>query len=644
MSEHRWRGARAWGAMVGATLLVGVLSTPAFGAVSDSADDPVPLAPRITSEGPYTECTANDCAGQGEPGLAGMFTFRPNAVDIDPETGKTDVAGYRVRLQTEPGATEVSGAEPPPYAVVPTVAGTQVLEVQAKDWGERWGAPAYFTFQVKPASGTVGHWQFADRPTAPAVTTTKDTATEGTKRHDATLKGGATWSDRARRGDGDYSLDLNSTDSDKRKAYAATAKPVVDTKESFTVSVWAYLAGTKSDQVVLSAPGSQDATFELYYSAKQKKWAFGRGAQDHGDTADVVSYGDAANPPARVWTHLTGVFDSKRDTDKTNDTVQLFVNGRPQGQPVNLSAEAAAYEPWSSTKGLQIGRTKDDGSYQRYFHGYVDEAAVWHRALRPVDVRAVSELTAEGGPATALVADWNAGLSTGSEIKDVSGYAKPGLTLSAEGAQLRADESGRRQLVLDGIQGHAATPGPAMDESGSFTVSARVRVDSAGWAAKPSGYRAIAAGQRLADESSWALVLRKIDQDVSVWSFEKTAVDAAGKVTERVVVQADNIMEPSEFDTPIHISGVYDAAATTSGEPDASGKLKLYIGSSPQNENPHAGRTSQAQGTGELAVGRGADGGTMDHYLPGGLDRLRIWTGAMTANGLAQELESGAAG
>ncbi|MET7714384.1 LamG domain-containing protein [Streptomyces sp. NPDC005407] len=641
MRLRRWRGARAWGALVGAVLMAGVLSTPAFGAGDDPVDDPVPLAPRITSDGTYTECTANDCVGRGEPGLAGTFTFRPNEADVDPETGATDVTGYRVRLISELGATVVSGAEVS-HAVVPPEAGVQVLEVEAKDHGERWGPAASFVFKVKPAAGAVGQWQFADRPTDPKVTTTKDTATEGTVRHDATLKGGATWSDRARRGSGDYSLDLNSTNPAKRKAYAATAGPAVDTKDSFTVSAWAYLAGTGSDQVVVSAPGAQDAAFELYYSAKQKKWAFGRGAQDRGDTADVVSYGDAANPPDRVWTHLAGVFDTKRDTDRTNDTVQLFVNNRPQGQPVNLSVEAAAYQPWTSAKGLQIGRTKDDGFYQRYFHGYVDEAAVWQRALRSVDVAEVSALAQAGGQATALVADWNAGPSTGNEIKDASGYARPGLTLSAEGAQLRADESGRSQLVFDGVQGYAASSGPAVDETGSFTVSARVRVDSAKWAAKPAGYRATVAGQRLADQSSWALVLSKYgpeDEAVSVWSFERTAVDAAGNVTERVKVQADTWMQPEEFDVPIDVTGVFNAVGERPGASwNRPGKLELYIGTAGQVRNSYAELTSQ--GAGELAVGRGADGGTMDHYFSGSLDRLRFWSGAMSADGLLHVLES----
>lgn len=131
MALRRWRGARAWGALMGAVVMTGVLSTPAFGAGDGTADDPVPLAPQIISDGTYTECV-EVCTGGGQPGLAGMFTFRPNAADVDPETGKTDVTGYRVRLQGQKGATVVSGAEPPPYAVVPPEAGMQTLEVEAK--------------------------------------------------------------------------------------------------------------------------------------------------------------------------------------------------------------------------------------------------------------------------------------------------------------------------------------------------------------------------------------------------------------------------------------------------------------------------------------------------------------------------------
>lgn len=629
-------------ALTAGMLTAGVLSTPAFGA---EGDDPVPRAPRVASDGTYKECAGGPCPESGEPGLPGSFTFRPNEADIDPATGKTDVTAYLVRLQGEEGATLVSGAEAS-HIVIPPSDGMQTLEVQARDRGERWGPRAYFKFNVKPAPGAVSHWRFADRPTDPSVTTTKDTATEGTERHDATLMDGAGWSERGRRGADDFSLDLNSTAPAKQKAYASTSGPVVDSKDSFTVSAWAYLDGTKSDQVLLSAPGKQDSAFALYYSARQKKWAFGRGAKDVKGTVDAVSYGEAAGPPARVWTHLAGVFDTKRDADRTNDTVQLFVDGRPQGQPVRLSAAAPAYEPWTSSEGLQIGRAKRSGSYQQYFHGYVDEVRIWQRALRPMDVVQVSTLSIEGSPATELVADWNADHATGRQIADLSGYGRPALALSPQGAQLRADGAGRRELALDGAKGYAAASGPVIDETGSFTVSARVRVDSALWAAKPNGYRATVAGQKLANESSWALVLTKIvGEEASwyVWSFERTAVDARGKVTERVKLQSNTAMEPEQFDVPLDVTGVFNAAGTSPGAVhNRPGELALYISTTAVGGSAYAELTSQ--GTGELAAGRGASDGTTGHYFPGGLERLRLWSGAMTANGLMQVLEEGAAG
>lgn len=617
----------------GATLLAGLLTSPAFGASGDAADDPVPRPPRITSQGPYTECTADDCVGRGEPGLPGLFTFRPNEADIDAATGSTDVTAYRVRLTDHMGAVVVDGAEPPPYTAVPSVAGLQILEVQAKDRGEHWGPSTSFTFMVKQAPGAVGQWQFADRPSNGSGTTTKDTASEGMERHDASLKGGATWSDRARRGEVDSSLDLNSTAPRKQKAYATTAGPPINTAESFTISTWAYLANTTSDQAVLSAPGTHDAAFELSYSAQHKKWAFGRGAQDRRHTTDVVSYGDAADPPAGVWTHLAGVFDTKRDADSTNDTIQLFVNGRPQGEPVTLATATSAYRPWTSASGLQMGRSKANGRHQRYFHGYVDEVAVWQRALEPMDLRLVSDLEDEYEPATALVADWNAGpVTTGNIIKDISRYGRTALNLSPDGAQLLPDDMGLGRLVLDGTRGYADASGPVVDETGSFTVSARVSVNGTEWASKPVGYRGIVAAQNLAGASSWALVLTKLDTDISLWSFVRTAVDAAGNVTGRVEAQANDVM--TDFDTPIDLTGTYNATAIADDPSDTSGVLKLYIGTSGQAASPQAGHIAQTQGTGNVTVGRAADG---DH-LPGSLHRLRIWAGALTANGVANQV------
>lgn len=70
--------------------------------------------------------------------------------------------------------------------MTPSLSGTQVLSVEAKDVRSRWGAPAEFSFKVAPAAGATGTWHFDDALPGSGVTIAKDTAAEGT-RHDATL-------------------------------------------------------------------------------------------------------------------------------------------------------------------------------------------------------------------------------------------------------------------------------------------------------------------------------------------------------------------------------------------------------------------------------------------------------------------------
>jgi hypothetical protein len=595
-----------------------------------------PKAPQVIPGSPYTGCTS--CVGEGGPGEPGTFQFKPNAAD-------TDVTGYRYWFVSRPQAVPVSAAEADKISFTPTTAGEERLFVQAKDVRERWGDTTEFVFKVKPGPGEVGRWRFAELPDKRAGGLSGDSGTEG-PRNSAALTGGAEWSEPARRGENDFSLGLASTEPAKQQAYASTGTaPVVDTRHSFTVSAWAYLSDATSNRVVLSAPGTQDTAFTLYYSSGYKKWAFNRGAQDKSDTADVVSYSDAANPPPiGVWTHLAGVFSTHETADKTDDTIQLFVNGRPQGSPVRLTGAAAAYEPWASTTGLQFGRTKATGTYQQYFRGYLDEVAVWQRALSTDEIRGESALTKDGVPTTELVADWNAVLATGSEIKDLSGYERSGLKLSAEGAQLSTSTGDGTTLLLDGEKGYASTTGPVVDETGSFTVSARVRVNRAKWEAKPIGYRGMVAGQKSAGESSWALWLDKIDPDEDgtasyKWRFERTAVDGTGTVTAKAEVPADAGLASEGFDTPVDVTAVFDAAQIEPSDPSSTpGRLRLYLGATPQARNSDASLTSRAQGAGELTAGRGTSAGATSHHFPGSLDQLRIWSGAMTTDGISSAI------
>lgn len=600
-------------------------------------DSTAPKAPQISAGKPYTECLPNQCVGVGGPGVSGTFSVKPNAAD-------TDITGYRWRLLTTTAAnTKQSAGARITLNVTPPLSGTQVLSVEAKDVRNRWGTPAEFTFAVAPAAGPVGRWHFADGAPGSGVTKAVDSATEGT-RHDATLydEAGTGWSTFGRRGDADYSLWLN--DSSATSGYAATSTAAVNTQDSFTVSTWAYLTDSTENRVVLTEPGEDGSGFTLYYSSTYKKWIFNRTDKDRNDPTYIRSFASAQNPPLKVWTHLAGVFDTKGDTDKSNDTIQLFVNGRPQGDPVVLSKAAAGYEPWTANRGLQFGRSKVGGTYGEYFHGRIDETALWQRVLTTEEIRTEARLMGSEAPPNELVAMWDASAAKGTEITEGTPYPAAAMKLSSTGATLNEDDNA---LLLDGTSGYASTTGPVLDENGSFTASARVRLDSAKLSGKPIGYEAQVTGQRTGTESSWALWVTKPAEDTYRWRFTRTSVDGTGKATQSASVPGE---ENAELDTWVQVTGIFDAQEawewTDPDDPEKTetryGKVHLYVGDSDQASLDRAGFTAEQQGTGELALGRGTGSGSTGHYLPGAVEELRIWAGAMSAEQIrSQVLDAG---
>ncbi|MDX2730988.1 LamG domain-containing protein [Streptomyces sp. PA03-2a] len=607
-------------------------------------DSTAPKAPTITAGSPYTACTVDLCEGKGGPGTPGSFTFTPNAAD-------TDVKAYRWRLLTTSAkdTKQVSGSTVTVPDVTPSTTGTQVLSVEASDLKldtagrTRWGTPAEFAFKVSPASGPVGRWHLDDGAPGSGIMTAKDSATEAGARHDATLVGvdGTGWSGRGRRGDPDYSLRLNDTATDPadQVGHAATASAALNTKDSFTVSAWAQLSNPSANRVVLSEPGANNSAFTLYYSSSFKQWIFNRADRDLANPTFIRSLADQTNPPLNVWTHLAGVFDTKGDTDKSNDTIQLFVNGRPQGKPVTLATSASTYDPWTANEGLQMGRSKVSGAYGEYFFGLVDEVTVWQRPLTGDEIIEEARAAVDGVPTNDLVAHWDAATATSTVIPEstVTPYA-PGSLKLAGGAAPNADGSA---VLLNGTTAYASVAGPVVDEGGSFTVSASVEVDSEALGAKPVGYTGQVAGQRTGNESAWALWIMKPADGAYQWKFTRTVLGSDGKVDQSAEVLDFDL---AETDTWVQVTGVFDAQEAveltdSDGVSKISyGKLHLFIGGDDKPSGENAAFPDAQPGSGELAIGRGGQDGAIGNYLPGGLQDLRVWTGAMTADQVSSQV------
>lgn len=623
-------------------------------------DSTAPKEPVIQALGPYSECTANDCPATGGPGQRGLFAFKPNRAD-------KDVRAYRWRLLTsDADATKTVSAPSVNVQVLvpdvkPGLSGTQTLSVEASDLQKdregrvRWGPPAEFVFKTGAASGTTGRWRFNDGRPGSGETVAKDTGTAGA-RHDLVLRQeeGTGWSSMGRRGAQDYSLRLNDNlDAPAQQTgYASTEGVSVNSQASFTVSAWAYLTDASQNRTVLAAPGEHGSAFTLYYSSAYKKWVFNRTDQDKNGPEYIRSVADSESPPLKVWTHLVGVFDTQGDTDKRNDTIQLFVNGRPQGEPVVLTDAASTYTPWTADRNLMVGRSKVGGSYDEYFLGRVDEVATWQRPLTDEEIRQEDRVTQDGVPANELVAHWDATISSGDQVAespedpDDPGstsfpYRRGGMTLSDNGARLTGEDA--TALILDGKAGYATAPGPVVDETGSFTVSARVRLSKSLLAAKPVGYRGLVAAQSTAvgKESSWGLWVEKAAADVYQWKFGRTVVNSSGKVVGSALAEATEPIGAKEWNTWVDVTGVFDAGLdfTDDDGKQQYGVAQLYVGQFQQHgdgDSPGLGAAQQGDGT--LTAGRGSTKGTTGHYLPGDLAKLRVWTGAMTRDQVRDQI------
>lgn len=203
------------------------------------------------------------------------------------------------------------------------------------------------------------------------------------------------------------------------------------------------------------------------------------------------------------------------------------------------------------------------------------------------------------------------------------------LSLSS-GASLVDDE-----LVLDGTSGAGTTPGPVVDDSGSFTVTTQAVVDAARMVTKPDKYKAQILGQRTATGSSWSLWFEKtgtrqepvldendepvLDENgnpvnktvpVGRWNFGRLTADGTGaSVVSR---------EEAVLDSEVRLTGVYNAQDRT---------IQLYLTSDPQGDDAMA-YTAQVGG-GELSVGKGYLG-AWGNYLPGRIGDIRLWAGAMS--------------
>ncbi|MFK0261414.1 glycerophosphodiester phosphodiesterase family protein [Streptomyces angustmyceticus] len=365
-------------------------------------------------------------------------------------------------------------------------------------------------------------------------------------------------------------------------AYAATAGPVIDTTKSFSVSAWVKLDAKDRNQTFLSQAGNRASGFQLYYSKAYDKWVFNQHTADT-DGPDLVRAVSRDAAQLDGWTHLTGSYDA----DKRS--LSLFVNGRLQ-----QSVQAAPV--WRATGGLQIGRLRSHGAWKEAAAGAIDEVRTVQSAVTQADAAALSagRLPEHLQELASFPLDESAGAT------QVSGGmgAGPVATLAGGGAQLGAPGKVGTALKLNGTTAYAATAGPVIDTTKSFSVSAWVKLD-----AKDRNQTFLSqAGNRA---SGFQLYYSKA---YDKWVFNRHTTD-----TDDTTIVRSISTDAAQTGVWTHLTGVYDSATK---------KIQLFVNGKPQTAVDF---TTPWRANGGLQIGRLHYQGTFQEHFAGTIDNIRIW-------------------
>lgn len=585
-------------------------------------DTDSPPPPVVTSaDGVYKPAETDPAAGG--VGTAGKFTFTP--ADTNPTTAgiQSDVVSYKWRLNSGAVSAPITVAKgaATTQTITPNQAGENTIQVWGYDAAAHSSLTGYYSFLVKGAEAPSGIWHL-DNALTDSTTATQHPLTSS----------GSTWDTLARSGPG--AAKLNGTTS-----YLSTSGAVLDTTKSFTVSAWARLQKNDVNYTVLSQAGTNASGFQLYYSTAYQAWIFNRHQTDV--TSPAITRSIGTKPPTlNVWTHLAGVYDA------ASQTIQLYVNGVPQGAPVPFTVT-----PWKASGGLQVGRLWIAATGKENFAGTIDEVKTWSRALAGSEVAHDAWLEDEdlsdgtaGDPVPSLVAKWDAtdlADATGTTVKDTSGF---GRNLTLNGAALTQFTTGdpdigeevttRQSMTLNGTSAYATAAGPVVDDSGSFTATAWVTLDPAKLADTSKSYAVQVFGQSGASQSSWGVWYEQpAGSAQGRWTFGRPDKDGTGAVWTK---NESTAFTTAQLGVPVMLSVVYDAQAAA--DPDDTSKLgalKLYVDSALMGDEEGVAHSAPWQGAGAFEIGRAKINGAAARYFPGTIDSVRVWAGATSTDMIA---------
>lgn len=398
-----------------------------------------------------------------------------------------------------------------------------------------------------------------------------------------------------------------------------TSQPVLDTYQSFAVSVWARLPKDKESRSMMAVTQSSAAVpgFELVHSSALGGWVFLRAGSDSTGATLARARQNACDPnvncaAARLgeWTHVVGVYDYDAGE------IRLYVDG-------TLKDTQPFTTPWLATGPVTVGH-KATGGPQAFLKGDLDDLRLFDRALSGDEVKELNKAR------PVVQGRWKLDSGTGTPLTSPDdSTGKRTLTL---GGNASIDVSGNSNyvgaggLLLDGNGDYAATATSPVSTGTSFTAAAWVST-----AARPD-HPVTVFSQAGSVNSGFAVRYVPSATDpanAGRWQLAMPGSDVKG--TTVATAEHPNFMNNTSWN---HLAVVYDAFAD---------QMRLYVdgnleqvvcADSDENGSPDvAGCTDSVSwnsnvlpfnATAGLQLGRGRTDGTWGEYWPGVIDD--VWT------------------
>ncbi|MGK5530899.1 LamG-like jellyroll fold domain-containing protein [Streptomyces sp. URMC 129] len=410
---------------------------------------------------------------------------------------------------------------------------------------------------------------------------------------------------------------------DGSTGHAATTQPVLDTYQSFTVSLWAKLPADKENRVMVAADqlGAQQHGFALYHRADGVGWSFLRSTADTADASHVrVNQNPCSattpNCPAAglgTWTHVVGVYDGDAQT------MRLYINGDLEG--------TASFTPrWNATGPVLLGSARNSAGLYNQMEGTLDDVRFFDRTVTASEVRQLFEQR------PVLASRWQ--FETTGPSGD-GGVVTPDSSAAANALRLGGGpvigpgwvDSGA--LTLDGVDDYAATPRVPVDTTASFTVAAWAQA-----AAAPDGAVTLVSA---AGTTQSAFSARFVpDPEVPGWGAWQLALPSADSTT-ATVTRVHHGQAPDVRDWN-HVALVHDGFRREA-QLYVNGRLAGSVCTDEGDTACEPGSTAENVLTfragNSLQAGRTRSGGAWGEYWPGAVDDLWTFQGTLSPGQIA---------